>query len=80
MSSPRSSLKGKIIFSIIHVLLGFIAGILNSINPLVSIQLILIFLWYELLEQLRINDLSYIDTFEFAIGWFIGIIVSYFSF
>ena len=62
------------LYDIIHFFTGLTVGILNSVSPLVGLQGIILFISYELLEQLRIHDKSYRDVLAFGLGWGCGIV------
>jgi len=61
---------------IFHVLVGLLAGALNLFDPLISLQLVLLFVSYQLLEQLRKRDRGWRDVLEFSVGWFAGVIIA----
>ncbi|RLG75331.1 MAG: hypothetical protein DRO14_04685 [Thermoprotei archaeon] len=66
------SLAGIKLSDVIHVVAGIVAGLLNIVNPLVSLQLVLLFISYEFLEQLRVGDKGWLDILEFTLGWLAG--------
>ena len=64
----------KNLSDIIHFFYGFFTSFLLTVNYMASLEALLLFVFYELLEQLRIWDKSYKDILEYAIGWSLGVI------
>jgi len=59
--------------TLVHVLVGVLAGALNAYNPLVSLQLVLIFLIYQFIQVFIKPDMDWEDVAEFAVGWLVGL-------
>jgi len=55
--------------------LGVLAGLLNAVNPLISLQLILLFLLYQLAEAISNPERDWEDIGEFTGGWLVGVAV-----
>jgi len=57
----------------IHILLGLIAGALNALNPIAALQLVLLFLLYQLIEAITRPEKDWEDVAEFTFGWLVGL-------
>jgi len=60
----------------VHILLGFTAGALNAVNPLAALQLVLLFLLYQLIEAISRPEKDWEDVAEFTAGWLAGLAVA----
>jgi len=59
--------------TVVHVLAGVLAGILNMYSPLVALQLVVLFSVYQLIEAISNPEKDWQDVLEFTVGWFIGL-------
>jgi len=59
---------------IAHVFAGLIASLATFINPVAGVLATALFIIYELDEEWHLEDDSYKDILEFAVGYYVGII------
>ena len=56
-----------------HFTIGFIVGYIVESNPFAALIATFAFLFYQLIEMLRIRDSGYFEVKEFGIGFAAGI-------
>jgi len=57
----------------IHILAGALAGALNAYSPIVALQLVLLFIAYQLIEAISNPERDWEDVAEFMVGWLLGL-------
>ena len=63
-------------YDVAHFLLGLSTGLFLCVDELVMLAGVILFCWYELVEELRIWDRSYRDILAFGVGWSLGVLCS----
>ena len=58
-----------------HIVFGMITSLISIISPALSFINSIIFIIYELDEEWHLEDASYIDILEFALGLAIGEVI-----
>ena len=63
-----------ILFSLAHIVFGFLASVSVLINPVLTVINFLIFLMYELDQQWTIRDEAYQELSEYGLGFGLGVV------
>jgi len=64
-----------ILFSLAHIIFGFLGSISVLINPILCVINFLIFLVYELDQDWRLHDYAYEELREYGFGFGLGVVV-----
>ena len=68
---------GKLKAVLAHFLHGFIAGLFWWLSPPLSVFLYVQFMLYEAVEEYKTRDEMYRELKEWAIGFIIGVLISF---
>jgi hypothetical protein len=63
------------IVDIAHAVAGLLASLATFMSPAVGVVAVALFIIYELDEEWHLEDESYQDIAEFAIGYYAGILL-----
>jgi len=63
-----------ILFSLAHVVFGFLASVSILISPVLTVVNFLIFLVYEMDQQWTIRDEAYEELREYGLGFGLGVV------